>query len=157
MGFGDGSGISWTICKQSAPRSRQITNTSSLHFHILLQAVCSSWPPTNSVKALKANMNVNMDLLGQKKSVTHYKWRNRTSRKYKAGARAIMTSKLLSISRVAVKTDKQIPDQLLNLVGNNYYWSSNWHNTAIVDNNCVVSASWYISRSLWLYRVGKKK
>ena len=25
MGFGDGSGISWTICKQSAPRSRQIT------------------------------------------------------------------------------------------------------------------------------------
>ena len=25
MGFGDGSGISWTICKQSAPGSRQIT------------------------------------------------------------------------------------------------------------------------------------
>jgi len=25
MGFWDGSGISWTICKQSAPRSRQIT------------------------------------------------------------------------------------------------------------------------------------
>ena len=25
MGFGDGSGISWTICKQSAPRYRQIT------------------------------------------------------------------------------------------------------------------------------------
>jgi len=25
MGFGDGSGISWTICKQYAPRSRQIT------------------------------------------------------------------------------------------------------------------------------------
>ena len=25
MGFSDGSGISWTICKQSAPRSRQIT------------------------------------------------------------------------------------------------------------------------------------
>jgi len=24
-GFGDDSGISWTICKQSAPRSRQIT------------------------------------------------------------------------------------------------------------------------------------
>ena len=24
MGFGDGSGISWTTCKQSAPRSRQI-------------------------------------------------------------------------------------------------------------------------------------
>jgi len=25
IGFGDGSGISWTICKQSAPHSRQIT------------------------------------------------------------------------------------------------------------------------------------
>jgi len=25
MGFGDGSGISWTVSKQSAPRSRQIT------------------------------------------------------------------------------------------------------------------------------------
>ena len=25
MGFWDGSGISWTICKQPAPRSRQIT------------------------------------------------------------------------------------------------------------------------------------
>jgi len=25
MGFGDGSGSSWTMCKQSAPRSRQLT------------------------------------------------------------------------------------------------------------------------------------
>jgi len=25
IGFWDGSGISWTICKQSAPHSRQIT------------------------------------------------------------------------------------------------------------------------------------
>jgi len=25
MGFGDGSGISWTICKQSAACSKQIT------------------------------------------------------------------------------------------------------------------------------------
>ena len=25
MGFLDGSGISWTICKQSAPRSRHVT------------------------------------------------------------------------------------------------------------------------------------
>jgi len=53
MGFGDGSGISWTICKQSAPRSRQITTL------IVLQAVCSSWCPTNSVKALKAISKVN--------------------------------------------------------------------------------------------------
>jgi len=36
MGFGDGSGISWTIGKQSAPRARQITmhtKTSSLNFY----------------------------------------------------------------------------------------------------------------------------
>ena len=35
MGFRDGSGSSWTICKQSAPRSRQkiLTNTSSLSFY----------------------------------------------------------------------------------------------------------------------------
>jgi len=31
MGFGDGSGISWTICKQSAPRSRQITTPTPHH------------------------------------------------------------------------------------------------------------------------------
>ena len=39
-GFWDGSGISWTICKQSAPRSRQQ--------HLItqfLQARCSSWRP----------------------------------------------------------------------------------------------------------------
>ena len=34
IGFDDGSGISWTICKQSAPHSKQITttNTSLLNF-----------------------------------------------------------------------------------------------------------------------------
>jgi len=31
MGFWDGSGISWTICKQSAPRSRQITTPTRHH------------------------------------------------------------------------------------------------------------------------------
>ena len=31
MGFGDGSGISWTICKQSAPQSRQITTSTPHH------------------------------------------------------------------------------------------------------------------------------
>ena len=30
-GFGDGSGISWAICKQSAPRSRQITTPTPHH------------------------------------------------------------------------------------------------------------------------------
>jgi len=30
-GFCDGSGISWTICKQFAPRSRQITTSTPHH------------------------------------------------------------------------------------------------------------------------------
>jgi len=30
-GFWDGSGISWTTCKQSAPRSRQITTPTTHH------------------------------------------------------------------------------------------------------------------------------
>jgi len=30
-GFWDGSGISWTICKQFAPRSRQITTSTPHH------------------------------------------------------------------------------------------------------------------------------
>jgi len=56
------SGISWTICKQYVPRSRQIT-TPTPHHSIFLQAGCSSWRPTNRVKALKAkalkaNINV---------------------------------------------------------------------------------------------------
>jgi len=36
MGFGDGSGISWTICKQSAPRSRQITTPTTPHHSIFI-------------------------------------------------------------------------------------------------------------------------
>jgi len=31
IGFWDGSGISWTTCKQSAPRSREITTPTSYH------------------------------------------------------------------------------------------------------------------------------
>ena len=46
MGFWDGSGIRWTIRKQSAPRSRQIT-TSTRH-HSSFTAGCSSWRPTSS-------------------------------------------------------------------------------------------------------------
>jgi len=37
MTFADGSGISWTICKQPAPRSRQIT-TSTPH-----QSISTGW------------------------------------------------------------------------------------------------------------------
>ena len=44
------TGISWTICKQSAPRSRQPHQHLSTEF---LQAGCSSWHPANSVRALK--------------------------------------------------------------------------------------------------------
>jgi len=50
-----GSGISWTICKSFAPHSRQIT-TPVPHHSIFLRAGCSSWCPTNSVKALKADI-----------------------------------------------------------------------------------------------------
>ena len=51
-----GSGISWAICK-SAPHSRQIT-TPTPHRSVFLQAGCPSCCPTNSVKALKANVYV---------------------------------------------------------------------------------------------------
>ena len=50
---GGGSGISWTICKLFAPRSRQITMPAP-HHSVFLQAGCPSCHPTNSVKALKA-------------------------------------------------------------------------------------------------------
>jgi len=36
VGFGGGIGISWTICKQSAPRSRQITTPTPHHLGWML-------------------------------------------------------------------------------------------------------------------------
>ena len=51
-----GSGISRAICK-SAPHSRQIT-TPTPHRSFFLQAGCPFCCPTNSVKALKANVYV---------------------------------------------------------------------------------------------------
>jgi len=53
VGFWDGSGISWTIMQAicTSLQTDSHTNTSSLEF---LQTGCSSWRPTNSVKALKA-------------------------------------------------------------------------------------------------------
>ena len=61
------SGISWTICKQSAPRSRQ--TTSQYLITQFLQAGCSSQFPTNSVKTLKIEGNVlcliNMQVLSR--------------------------------------------------------------------------------------------
>jgi len=55
-----GFGMQWnklTTCKQSAPRSRQITTPTPHLITQCLQAGCSSWCPTNSVKALKATEN----------------------------------------------------------------------------------------------------
>ena len=49
------SSLSWTICKQSAPHFRQITTPTVQHLITeFVQAECSSWRQTNSVKALKA-------------------------------------------------------------------------------------------------------
>jgi len=60
MGFWDGSGISWTICKQYPSRSRQQLNTAHQHLITrLLEAGCSSWRQTDSVKALKELENEN--------------------------------------------------------------------------------------------------
>ena len=51
-----GSGISWAACK-SAPRSRQITMPAT-HRSVFLQAGCLSCRPTNSIKALEANLTI---------------------------------------------------------------------------------------------------
>ena len=56
---GDGvlrcSGISWTICKQSEPCSRQITTSTPDH-SIFYRLDALSDAPTNSVKELKARL-----------------------------------------------------------------------------------------------------
>jgi len=48
-----GSDISWTICRSSAPCSRQLTTPAPYHL-VFLVAGCFFCRPTNSVKALKA-------------------------------------------------------------------------------------------------------
>ena len=47
-----GSGISWTICRSSAFRSRQITTPAPITQ--FLRGKCSFWHPTNSAKVKKA-------------------------------------------------------------------------------------------------------
>jgi len=54
-GVCDGSGISWTICKQSAPRSRQ-TTTPTPHHSVVYRPDALPNAQNNSVKALKANV-----------------------------------------------------------------------------------------------------
>ena len=49
-----GSGISWTICKSSAPHSRHITMPVPRH-SVFLQVGCPYCCPANSIKALKAH------------------------------------------------------------------------------------------------------
>ena len=55
MGFWDGSGISWTICKQSAPRSRQITTPKPHH------SFFTGWilllPPNQQCQSTEASVN----------------------------------------------------------------------------------------------------
>ena len=55
-----GSGIIWAICK-SALRSRQITTSAPITQ--FLQAVCPSCRPTNSIKALKARLYRDEDMM----------------------------------------------------------------------------------------------
>jgi len=57
-------GISWTICKSFAPHSRQITMPVP-HHSVFLRTGCSSWRPTNSVKADNQEGKTNLDLLEQ--------------------------------------------------------------------------------------------
>ena len=62
IGFGDGSDIRWTLCKQSAPCSRQIT-TPTPHQSIFTGRMLSLCP-TSSVKALKGlTINLNAVIL----------------------------------------------------------------------------------------------
>ena len=48
MGFSDGSGISWAICKQSAPRSTQITTPTPHHSIFYRQNALPDAQPTVS-------------------------------------------------------------------------------------------------------------
>jgi len=47
-----GSGISWAICKSASHADKLCQHPTTQHF---LQARCSSFHPTNSIKALKAS------------------------------------------------------------------------------------------------------
>ena len=67
MGFWDGSGISWTNNLHLTP-DRQPHQHLITHF---LQAGCSSWRPTNSVKALMACRQSLVDLNNCCWSVRH--------------------------------------------------------------------------------------
>jgi len=65
-----GSGISWAICK-SAPRSSKIT-TPGPHHSVFLQPGCPSCHPTNTVKALKAVINMDFKVIGPALVSSHW-------------------------------------------------------------------------------------
>jgi len=79
MGFGDGSGISWTICKQSALRSRQMT-TPTPHHPIFTGRMLFLTPmnhPTNSVngrsgsKTNETSIYIKQPISAYRTTVTH--------------------------------------------------------------------------------------
>ena len=59
MGFGDGSDVSWTIRKQSAPRSRQIT-TPTPH-HSIFTGPMLFLTPNQQRQSTEGNEYVNMN------------------------------------------------------------------------------------------------
>ena len=73
-----GSGISWTICK-STSRSRQITMPAP-HHSVFLQAGCPSCRPTNSVKALKAELWLTNCRIWERIVLLRFSWRLVTKR-----------------------------------------------------------------------------
>jgi len=56
MGFWDGSGISWTMCKQSAPRSRQITTPTPYH------SVFTGWTTNQQCQSTEGALNQKIKL-----------------------------------------------------------------------------------------------
>jgi len=79
MGFGDGSGISWTICKQSAPRSRQVTTPAPHHSNFYrLYAPNQQYQSTEgNFKQITCNVvtkfgTSRVEVVGQKDDITHF-------------------------------------------------------------------------------------
>jgi len=64
MGFGDGSGIIWTICKRSTPHSRQITTpTTSTTHHSTFTGLMLFLTPNQQCQSTEGIFNLLMLLL----------------------------------------------------------------------------------------------
>jgi len=68
-----GSGIRWTICKSSAPRSRQITTT--VPYHSLFTARCPSWRPTNVYWIYNTRKTLNLSYTNTQTTVHVFLWK----------------------------------------------------------------------------------